>query len=69
MKVQHTYHPHHFSWHFVVVAIIVGFVVFIECWPHVSDNTLMGSALVTGGLCIGSIRMAHHHDKDQEKQK
>lgn len=46
--------PYHLSWQLLTAVIIIGFVIFVEYWPHVTDNTLMGGALVSGGLCIGT---------------
>ena len=42
--------PYHLSWQLLTAVIIIGFVIFVEYWPHVTDNTLMGGALVSGGL-------------------
>ncbi|KRK13022.1 hypothetical protein FD51_GL002182 [Lacticaseibacillus zeae DSM 20178 = KCTC 3804] len=42
------------------MAIIIAFIAFVEYWPHLSDDALMGSGLISGGLCIGALHMAHH---------
>ncbi|MDE3282046.1 hypothetical protein LACPH_000965 [Lacticaseibacillus parahuelsenbergensis] len=52
--------PYHLSWQLLTVAIIIAFIAFVEYWPHLSDNALMGSGLISGGLCIGALHMAHH---------
>ena len=65
--------PYHLSWQLLTAVIIIGFVIFVEYWPHVTDNTLMGGALVSGGPCFGTFhkaaalhkahQSAHHKEK------
>lgn len=57
MRMRPSYH---LSWQLLTAAIIIGFVAFVEYWPHLSDGALMGSGLISGGLCIGALHMAHH---------
>ncbi len=35
--------PYHLSWQLLTVAIIIAFIAFVEYWPHLSDDALMGS--------------------------
>lgn len=59
--------PYHLSWQLLTAVIIIGFVIFVEYWPHVTDNTLMGGVLVSGGLCIGTLHKAHQSAHHKEK--
>ncbi|QVI35540.1 hypothetical protein BVJ53_13735 [Lacticaseibacillus chiayiensis] len=66
MKIRQ---PYHLSWQLLIVAIIIAFIAFVEYWPHLSDDALMGSGIISGGLCVGALHMAHHATDTSKNHK